>query len=84
MCTQYLDLLANNGSSTCIKAQKILRIDKVEAAQMNEDLMQAFHDALQRDPAADLLLVVEVTFLGAHRRAQYQELSETGRYNLEP
>ncbi|EEH07098.1 conserved hypothetical protein [Histoplasma capsulatum G186AR] len=65
-----------------LKHQKILTIEKPDAMQMNRDLMQAFHEALEKDPAADLLSVVGTTYIRAHRRAQYQELSEAGRYNL--
>ncbi|EDN10421.1 hypothetical protein I7I51_01595 [Histoplasma capsulatum] len=71
---------ANNGSR--LEAPKILTIEKPDAMQMNRDLMQAFHEALEKDPAADLLSVVGATYMRAHRRAQYQELSEAGRYNL--
>lgn len=62
--------------------QKILSIDKPDAVQMNQDLMQAFHEALEKDPATDLLSVVGTTYLRAHRRAQYRELSDAGCLNL--
>ncbi|PGH36928.1 hypothetical protein GX50_00162 [[Emmonsia] crescens] len=64
------------------KHLKILPVDTADAIQMNSDLIQAFHEALEKDPAADLLSVVGATYLRAHRRAQYRELSEAGRYNL--
>ncbi|KKZ61028.1 hypothetical protein EMCG_04322 [[Emmonsia] crescens] len=64
------------------KHLKILPVDTADAIQMNSDLIQAFHEALEKDPAADLLSVVGATYLRAHQRAQYQELSKAGRYNL--
>ncbi|KAK2734486.1 hypothetical protein FQN55_002656 [Onygenales sp. PD_40] len=65
-----------------LKQQNYLPLDKPDAEQMNRDLMQAFHEALEKDPAVDLLSVVGTTYLRAHRRAQYRKLSEAGRYNL--
>ncbi|KAK2871573.1 hypothetical protein FQN49_003039, partial [Arthroderma sp. PD_2] len=64
------------------KYRKVLTIDKPDAAQMNRDLMQAFREALEKDPAADLLSVVGTPYLRAHRTVQYRELSDAGRYNL--
>ncbi|KKZ60489.1 hypothetical protein EMCG_04853 [[Emmonsia] crescens] len=61
---------------------KLQPLDKSDAVQMNRDLMQAFQEALGEDPAADLLSVVEVKYIRAHRRAQYQKLTEAGHYNL--
>lgn len=69
-----------------LKQQLTLPLSTPDAVQKNYDLMQAFHDALEEDPAADLLSVVETPYLRAHQRAQYRELSkagsEAGRYNL--
>lgn len=64
-------------------ATKTLPKDKPEVFQMNQDLMQAFREALDKDPAADLLSVVGKKYLAFHRLAQYRELSEAGRYNLQ-
>ncbi|KAL3474335.1 hypothetical protein BJX99DRAFT_260442 [Aspergillus californicus] len=63
-------------------ATKILPTDKPEAFQINQDLMQAFREALDKDPAADLLSVVGKRYRGLHRLALYEGLSEAGRYNL--
>ncbi|KAJ5278210.1 hypothetical protein N7524_004363 [Penicillium chrysogenum] len=53
-----------------------------DAPEMNRVLMQAFHNALEKDPSADLLSVVGETYLGAHQVAQYEGLSDAGRLNL--
>ncbi|KAM5445380.1 hypothetical protein MaudCBS49596_007603 [Microsporum audouinii] len=65
-----------------MKAQEILTIDRPDASQMNQDLMQAFHEALEKNPAADLLSVIGRTYVLAHRTVQYRKHSEAGRYNL--
>ncbi|KAJ5845054.1 hypothetical protein N7534_008723 [Penicillium rubens] len=62
--------------------QKILTINMPDAPEMNRVLMQAFHNALEKDPSADLLSVVGETYLGAHQVAQYEDLSDAGRLNL--
>ncbi|OAT08384.1 hypothetical protein BDBG_04342 [Blastomyces gilchristii SLH14081] len=62
--------------------RKILTINRPDAPQMNQTLMQAFHDALENNPSADLLSVVGAAYLRAHRVAQYKELSETGCLNF--
>ncbi|KAL4914312.1 kinase-like protein [Aspergillus aurantiobrunneus] len=62
---------------------RTLTIEKPDAEQLNRDLMQAFHEALAKNPAVDLLSVVGETYLGAHRVAQYSHLSEAGQYNLQ-
>ncbi|KAK2813705.1 hypothetical protein FQN50_000103 [Emmonsiellopsis sp. PD_5] len=69
--------------AAALKQPSYLPLDKPDAEQMNRDLMQAFHEALEKDPAIDLLSVVGTAYLRAHRRAQYRKLSEAGRYNLQ-
>ncbi|OJD20253.1 hypothetical protein ACJ73_08412 [Blastomyces percursus] len=59
-----------------------LRLNGPDAVQMNQDLMRSFHEALEKDPAADLLSIVGKNYLRAHRRTQYRQLSEAGYYNL--
>ncbi|KAG5208240.1 APH domain-containing protein [Trichophyton interdigitale] len=61
----------------------VLILDKPNAAQMNEDLMQAFTEAIQMNPAVDLLSVVGRAYIRAHRVVQYRELSDAGRLNLQ-
>ncbi|EER41375.1 conserved hypothetical protein [Histoplasma capsulatum H143] len=60
----------------------ILTINRPDAPQMNQTLMQAFHDALENSPSADLLSVFGATYVRAHRVAQYKELSEAGCLNF--
>lgn len=57
-------------------------IDRSDAEQWNRDLMEAFRQALEKDPAADLLSVVGTRYVAAHQVGQYAGLSEAGRLNL--
>lgn len=63
-------------------SQEGLTINNPNATRMNKDLMQAFQKALEKDPAADILSVVDRSYLIEHRKAQYRSLPEVGRYNL--
>ncbi|CAG8108998.1 unnamed protein product [Penicillium salamii] len=62
---------------------KSLPIDKTEAEIWNRDLMEAFHQALERDPTTDLLSIVSKRYVAAHRVGQYANLSEAARLNFE-
>ncbi|EGD84522.1 hypothetical protein H112_08229 [Trichophyton rubrum D6] len=62
---------------------RVLILDKPNAAQMNQDLMQAFTEAIQKNPAADLLSVIGRAYVRAHRVVQYRELSDAGQLNLQ-
>ncbi|KAL4879325.1 hypothetical protein BJY04DRAFT_220179 [Aspergillus karnatakaensis] len=65
------------------KAQiKTLSSDIDNPVQMNKNLLKSFQDALAKDPAADLLSLVGDTYVAVHRLAQYETLSEAGRFNL--
>ncbi|KAJ5109278.1 hypothetical protein N7456_005953 [Penicillium angulare] len=62
--------------------QKSLPIDRVDAEMLNGDLMEAFRQALEKNPAVDLLSVVGTRYLSAHRVGQYKGLSEASRLNF--
>ncbi|KAF9891441.1 hypothetical protein FE257_003907 [Aspergillus nanangensis] len=60
-----------------------LLIDKAKAELWNRDLMEAFRQALQKDPAVDLLSVVGRRYIHAHHVAQRAALSESSQLNVE-
>ncbi|OGM48781.1 hypothetical protein ABOM_003057 [Aspergillus bombycis] len=62
--------------------QKSLPIDRADAETWNRDLMEAFRQALEKNPAADLLSVVGERYVAAHRVGQYAGLSEASRLNF--
>ncbi|CAG8947925.1 unnamed protein product [Penicillium salamii] len=45
--------------------------------------MEAFHQALERDPTTDLLSIFSKRYVAAHRVGQYANLSEAARLNFE-
>ncbi|KAL5333219.1 kinase-like protein [Aspergillus crustosus] len=61
---------------------RTLPSDLDDPIRMNQELIKTFQDALHTNPAADLLSLVGHRYLTAHRLAQYEDLSEAGRYNL--
>jgi hypothetical protein len=63
--------------------QKSLPLQRADAETWNRDLMEAFRQALEKDPAADLLSVVGKRYVAAHRVGQYAGLSEAARLNFE-
>ncbi|GAB1196764.1 hypothetical protein APSETT444_006039 [Aspergillus pseudonomiae] len=65
-----------------MEKQKSLPIDRVDAETWNRDLMDAFRQALEKDPAADLLSVVGTRYISAHRVSQFTGLSEASRLNF--
>ncbi|CAI7639700.1 unnamed protein product [Penicillium glandicola] len=65
-----------------MEMQKSLPIDRAKAETWNRDLMEAFRQALEKDPAADLLSVVGKRYVAAHRVGEYADLSEAARLNL--
>ncbi|GAB1206380.1 hypothetical protein APSETT445_005065 [Aspergillus pseudonomiae] len=56
-----------------MEKQKSLPIDRVDAETWNRDLMDAFRQALEKDPAADLLSVVGTRYISAHRAKPKEE-----------
>ncbi|KAL2869623.1 uncharacterized protein BJX67DRAFT_347712 [Aspergillus lucknowensis] len=62
---------------------KTLPFEKDDAEKWNCDLMVAFQEALEKNPAVDLLSVVGKSYLAAYRIAQSAGLSEAGELNLE-
>ncbi|CAG8045348.1 unnamed protein product [Penicillium olsonii] len=60
---------------------RTLVIDRADAETWNRDLMEAFRQALEKDPTADLLSVVDTRYTSAHRSGQYAGLSEAARLN---
>ncbi|KAJ5917404.1 hypothetical protein N7466_010958 [Penicillium verhagenii] len=57
-------------------------VDRAEAETWNRDLMESFRQALEKDPAADLLSVVGTKYVAAHRVGQYEGLSEATQLNF--
>ena len=57
-------------------------VDRAEAEAWNRDLMEAFRQALEKDPAVDLLSVVGSEYVTAHRIGQYAGLSDATRLNF--
>ncbi|KAJ5780244.1 hypothetical protein N7457_005404 [Penicillium paradoxum] len=69
--------------AAAIEKQKSLPMDRPDAETWNRDLMEAFRQALEKDPATDLLSVVGKRYVAAHRAGQYAGLSEAARLNFE-
>ncbi|KAL3467180.1 hypothetical protein BJX64DRAFT_283905 [Aspergillus heterothallicus] len=67
---------------TAAAGQRNLPIDEPDATEWNRDLMDAFREALNSDPAVDLLSVVGKRYLAAHPIGQYTHLSEAARLNF--
>lgn len=67
-----------------MEKQKSLSIDRVDAETWNRDLMDAFCQALEKDPAEDLLSVVGTRYISAHRVNRFTGLSEASRLNFKP
>ncbi|KAE8351473.1 hypothetical protein BDV28DRAFT_162370 [Aspergillus coremiiformis] len=59
-----------------------LSLASTEAVQWNKNLMQEFHAALERDPAADLMSIFPYSYLLEHRNAQYHQQSYAAKINL--
>ncbi|KAJ5611502.1 hypothetical protein N7528_008607 [Penicillium herquei] len=62
--------------------QKSLTVARDDAETWNRDLMEAFRQALEFDPAADLLSLVGERYVAAHRIVQYAGLSDASRLNV--
>jgi hypothetical protein len=53
-----------------------------DAVQWNQDLMQEFQAALERNPAADLMSMFHDSYRHEHQNTQYRRLSYAAKINL--
>jgi hypothetical protein len=60
-----------------------LTLPDASAAECNQDLMQEFARALQKNPAADLISLIPDSYCRKHQKAQLRELgSDAAKLNL--
>lgn len=71
------------GDSTVADEPAQLRsLSNAKAAQWNKDLLLTFQEALENNPAADLMSIIPDLYRRDHRRTQYRELSYAAKLNL--
>ncbi|OOO04132.1 hypothetical protein OAory_01049790 [Aspergillus oryzae] len=60
-----------------VDAAPAISFSASNAAQWNRDLMLAFLDALEKNPAADLMSMFSDSYIQGHRNAKYEQETET-------
>ena len=72
-----------NTTAMTIEAEIAPSLPDAAAAQMNQDLMEEFNKALDKNPAADLMAIIPNSYRRKHQEAQRRELdSYAAKLNL--
>lgn len=66
-----------------VDAAPAISFSASNAAQWNRDLMLAFLDALEKNPAADLMSMFSDSYIQGHRNAKYGQLSYAASINFQ-